>query len=93
MPAGSRGWSQWMTRDGEALKPIRALPAVKAALDLLDPREASAIGHRALDDAGQLRSRRAADDLRELRGLAHSRAAIPEVAELQHRITTLAGPG
>jgi len=73
----------------------RAISGTKlATLTMMtgDPREASAIGHRALDDAGQLRTRRAAVDMRELRGLAHTRSAIPEVAELQHRITMLVGP-
>src|SRR6266851_855582 len=56
-----------------------------------DPREATTIGQRALDDAGQLRSRRAADDLRELRRSANTHALLPEVAELRGRITGLIG--
>ena len=57
-----------------------------------DPREASAAGHRAMDDAGRLRSRRAADDLRELRRFAGCHADLPEVAGLRERITQLVGP-
>jgi len=57
-----------------------------------DPHEASAIGQRAIDDAGRLRSRRAADGLRELRRFAGTHAALPEVSELRERITQLVGP-
>ena len=72
----------------------RAISGTKLATLVLasgDPREAAAIGQRALDDAGRLRSRRAADDLRELRTAASPRTAIPEVAGLCHRITALTG--
>jgi hypothetical protein len=47
----------------------RAISGTKlATLTMLtgDPRQAALIGQRALDDAGQLRSRRVTDDLREL---------------------------
>ncbi|GLW35240.1 hypothetical protein [Actinoplanes regularis] len=56
-----------------------------------DPREAAAAGQRALDDAGTVNSRRAADDLRELHRLAGEHTAIPEVAELRARIATTVG--
>ncbi|WP_237742642.1 XRE family transcriptional regulator [Actinopolymorpha alba] len=56
-----------------------------------DPREAAAIGHQALDSAGHLRSRRAADDLRELRRYATTHRDLPEVADLHRRITDLVG--
>nr|WP_232328210.1 XRE family transcriptional regulator [Kibdelosporangium sp. MJ126-NF4]CEL18591.1 Putative arylsulfatase regulatory protein [Kibdelosporangium sp. MJ126-NF4]CTQ98076.1 Putative arylsulfatase regulatory protein [Kibdelosporangium sp. MJ126-NF4] len=53
-----------------------------------DPVEAAAAGHQALDWAGTIRSRRAADDLRDLRrfGAPHNRLA--EVEELRQRIGT-----
>lgn len=54
-----------------------------------DPHEAVAIGMHALDTAGRLRSRRTADDLRELHRYARPHAMIPEVAELRHRLATL----
>ncbi len=57
-----------------------------------DPVEAAAIGRRAIDDAGQLRSRRADDDLRELHRRAAAYTERPEVAELREHITALTGP-
>jgi hypothetical protein len=73
----------------------RAISGTKLASLLMatgDPREASAAGQRAIDDAGRLRSRRAADDLRELRRFAGRHANLPEVAELRERVTQLVGP-
>ena len=73
----------------------RAISGTKLASLLMatgDPREASAAGQRAINDAGRLRSRRAADDLRELRRFAGRHARLPEVARLRERITQLAGP-
>ncbi|GAA3852327.1 hypothetical protein GCM10022243_17480 [Saccharothrix violaceirubra] len=52
-----------------------------------DPREAAAIGSSALDAAGALRSRRAADDLRELARYGLRHRTTPEVGLLRHRIT------
>lgn len=72
----------------------RAISGTKLASLLMatgDPREATAVGQRAIDDAGRLRSRRAADDLRELRRFAGRHARLPEVARLRERITQLAG--
>lgn len=51
-----------------------------------DPHEASEIGRRALASAGTIRSRRVADDLRQLRTLAAPHERITEVAELRHAI-------
>jgi hypothetical protein len=51
-----------------------------------DPREAAHIGQLALDDAGTVRSRRAADDFRELYRLAGSHTGIPEVDDLRNKI-------
>ena len=73
----------------------RAISGTKLATLIMatgDPHEASAIGQRAIDDAGRLRSRRAADGLRELRRFAGTHAVLPEVSELRERITQLAGP-
>ncbi|MGW2055909.1 helix-turn-helix transcriptional regulator [Streptomyces sp. NPDC001840] len=67
----------------------RALSGTKlASLTLAtgDPREAVTIGHRALDEVGQLSSKRAIDDVRELSHIATKHARIPEVAELRDRI-------
>ncbi|UQI49633.1 hypothetical protein M1P56_16855 [Streptomyces sp. HU2014] len=53
-----------------------------------DPHEAVAIANRALDEVGRLRSRRAAEDLRELFRHSTHHSKQPDVAELRHRITT-----
>lgn len=52
-----------------------------------DPRQAATIAHKALDDIGFLRSRRAVDDLRELQRFAAGHPAIVEAAEVCDRIT------
>ncbi|MGH3809457.1 MAG: XRE family transcriptional regulator [Pseudonocardiaceae bacterium] len=54
-----------------------------------DPLQAVAIGHEALDAASMIRSRRAADNLRELSHHAAPHQHLDEVAHLQHRIATL----
>jgi transcriptional regulator with XRE-family HTH domain len=77
---------------GDAYVRSRAISGTKLATLLMatgDPLEATATGHRALDDAGRLRSRRAADDLRELHRFAGAHVALPGVADLQDRITEL----
>jgi hypothetical protein len=56
-----------------------------------DPHEASTIAHQALDAAQALRSHRVADHLRLLRTAASRHQAIPDVAELEQRITQLVG--
>ncbi|WP_367137624.1 MULTISPECIES: hypothetical protein [Streptomyces] len=53
-----------------------------------DPQEAVVIANRALDEVGRLRSRRAAEDLRELFRHATHHSKQLDVAELRHRITT-----
>ncbi|MFI9755808.1 helix-turn-helix transcriptional regulator [Streptomyces collinus] len=53
-----------------------------------DPMQAIAIGHQALDDVGRLTSRRAADDLKELRRFAGQHRTLEEAAHLRQRITT-----
>jgi hypothetical protein len=67
----------------------RAISGIKlASLTMAtgDPDEAGAIGRRALASVGTIRSRRAADDLRQLRKLAEPHERIDEVAELRHAI-------
>ncbi|MGH4024032.1 MAG: XRE family transcriptional regulator, partial [Pseudonocardiaceae bacterium] len=53
-----------------------------------DPLEAAAFGTQALEFAGPLRSRRAVDDLRDLRRLAEPHTHLPEIVDLRHRIRT-----
>ncbi|MEU6341867.1 helix-turn-helix transcriptional regulator [Streptomyces sp. NPDC046977] len=67
----------------------RAISGTKLASLLMttgDPAEAATIGHAALDDAGHLHSRRAADDVRELGLMAGRHPGEPVVAELQQRV-------
>ncbi len=72
-------------RTGHQLKLARLIMATG------DPREAAALGTRALDWAGPLRSSRVTHNLRDLRRLAEPYAALPEVTDLRDRIrTTLA---
>ena len=54
-----------------------------------DPLQAAGIGHEALDVAGTLRSRRAAEELRELSHYAAAHQQLDEVAHLRHRIAAL----
>jgi hypothetical protein len=53
-----------------------------------DPVEAAVLGGQALEWSGSIRSRRAADDLRELRRMATPHETINAVAELTRRIGT-----
>ncbi|MGH3824625.1 MAG: XRE family transcriptional regulator [Pseudonocardiaceae bacterium] len=54
-----------------------------------DPLQAAAIGHAALDIVGAIRSRRAAEELRELSRHAAAHQHLDEVAHLRQRIGTL----
>ncbi|GLZ38187.1 XRE family transcriptional regulator [Actinokineospora sp. NBRC 105648] len=56
-----------------------------------DPAEAAVLGRQALDWSGPIRSRRAADDLGDLRGFAQAHGDRKDVAELSHRIGTVIG--
>ncbi|RJO70131.1 XRE family transcriptional regulator [Nocardia panacis] len=70
----------------------RAISGIKLSSLVMavgDPQEAAAIGHHALEDAEHLRSRRAADDLRDLYRIASRRIDQPEVANLTGRIEGL----
>ncbi len=67
----------------------RAISGIKlASLTMAtgDPVEAASFGRAALIDAGNVRSRRAADDLRELRAFAAPHSQAGEVEELDARI-------
>ena len=77
---------------GAELVRLRAMSQTKLASLIMvtgDPREAAALGIQALDAIGTLRSRRAADDLRELGRFSEPHVRLPEVAELRHRIATV----
>jgi hypothetical protein len=54
-----------------------------------DPIHAVAIGAKALDVAGSIRSRRVTDNLRELARYATEHQHLDAVAQLRHRISTL----
>ncbi len=72
----------------------RTISRIKLASLLMatdDPREAVSVGTPALEGAGRLRSRRTAEDLRELRRYAGQHATVPDVADLRRRIGTLVG--
>ncbi|GAA1596451.1 helix-turn-helix transcriptional regulator [Kribbella hippodromi] len=67
----------------------RAMSGIKLAsltMTVGDPQEAAVIGAQALKDARSLRSRRAADDLRDLAHRATVFERVDEVAELRHDI-------
>jgi transcriptional regulator with XRE-family HTH domain len=75
---------------GDGYVRSRAISGTKlASLTMLtgDPAEATAQAHRALDDVGRVRSKRAADDVRALRQAAIQHAHDSDVAELRDRIT------
>ncbi|MGP4089121.1 helix-turn-helix domain-containing protein [Streptomyces sp. KR55] len=68
----------------------RGISATKLASLIMvkgDPMQAITIGHKALDDVGQLTSKRAADDLKELRRFAGKHRTLDEAAYLRQRIT------
>jgi hypothetical protein len=72
-------------------RPLAGCQARLASLTMAtgDPLQAVTIGHEALDTAGMIRSRTAADDLRELSRYAAAHQNVDEVAHLRHRINTL----
>jgi transcriptional regulator with XRE-family HTH domain len=93
-PAAAQRLAEAVNGHSDAYARSRAISGTKLATLTMtqgDPCEAAVIGHRAIDDAGRLRSRRAVDDLCELRNFASARAASPDVAELCERITGLVG--
>jgi hypothetical protein len=56
-----------------------------------DPLQAATLGHHAMDAVGAIRSRRAAEDLRELHRYAAAHRQFEEVTHLRLRIATLMG--
>ncbi|GAB3209151.1 hypothetical protein GCM10027294_22390 [Marinactinospora endophytica] len=77
---------------GDAYARSRAISGIKlASLQMRsEPELAVKTAMRALDDAGRVRSRRAEDDLRELRAITMRRPG-PVTDDLTGRITTLVG--
>lgn len=68
----------------------RAISGIKLAsltMRVGDPDEAADIGTRALDEAGKITSRRAADDLRELGRSTTPHQQVPQVAQLRRAIS------
>ncbi len=75
----------------DAYKRSRAISRTKLASLLMakgDPRQAAALGHDALNEAGRLTSRRAADDLRQLGRFASKHRTIREASALRDRIAS-----
>ncbi|MEU0027412.1 helix-turn-helix transcriptional regulator [Streptomyces sp. NPDC006335] len=75
----------------DAYRRSRAISRTKLASLVMatgDPRQAAAIGNKALDEAGRLTSRRAADDLRQLAAFAAKHPRVPEAVGLRERIAT-----
>lgn len=73
----------------EAFKRSRVISRTKLASLIMatgDPRQAAAIGHKALDEVGRLTSRRAADDLRQLGAFAAKHPRVQEAVDLRERI-------
>lgn len=80
------------TGHGEQFARARTMSQIKlASLGMAtgDPCEAAAVGGRALEAVSTIRSRRAADDMRDLRRFAEPHEKLPTVAELVHRIGTV----
>lgn len=77
----------------DAYRRSRAMSVSRLATLLLvtgDPQEAMSVAHQALDDVGQVRSRRAAADLSEFATLAAQRRA-PGTAAIRQRIAAAVG--
>ncbi|KUF17335.1 hypothetical protein AT728_16135 [Streptomyces silvensis] len=69
----------------------RALSGTKLATLTMatgDPQQAVVIAHRALDEVGRLRSKRAAADVKDLAKASARYARRPEVSQLRERIKT-----
>ncbi|MEU0529149.1 XRE family transcriptional regulator [Amycolatopsis tolypomycina] len=68
-------------------KVISGIKLASLTMTVGDPAEAAQIGTEALNGAGEITSRRAADDLRELREFAKRHQKVAEVAELREAIS------
>lgn len=76
---------------GDEFARARAISQTKLASLVMatgDPVEAATAGQQALNWAGTIRSRRAADDLRDLRRFGEPHGRLTEVEELRQRIGT-----
>jgi len=79
---------------GHAAEHVRSRAICLAKLSSLtiatgDPLQAATIGHKALDITGSIRSRFAAEELRDLSRFATAHQQLEEVEHLRHRIATL----
>jgi hypothetical protein len=77
---------------GEGFARARTMSQIKLASLVMttgDPCEAAVVGGRALEAVSTIRSRRAADDMRDLRRFAEPHKRLTGVAELIHRISTV----
>lgn len=78
-----------VTAHGEEFARARTMSQIKLASLVMvtgDPCEAASIGGRALDAVSAIRSRRAANDMRDLRRFGEPHEQLAGVAELIHRI-------
>ncbi|MGH3925771.1 MAG: XRE family transcriptional regulator, partial [Pseudonocardiaceae bacterium] len=78
-----------VTGHGEERARSRVMSQLKLASLVMvtgDPDEAAVIGGQALDAASTIRSRRASDDMRDLRRFGEQHEQLTAVAELNHRI-------
>ncbi|MFZ2119156.1 MAG: XRE family transcriptional regulator [Pseudonocardiaceae bacterium] len=81
-----------VTGHGERFARARTMSQIKLASLVMatgDPCEAATVGGRALEAVSTIRSRRAADDTRDLRRFAEPYTQLTGVAELIHRIGTV----
>jgi hypothetical protein len=81
-----------VTGHGERFARARTMSQIKLASLVMatgDPCEAATVGGRALEAISTIRSRRAADDMRDLRRFAEPHTQLTGVAELIHRIGTV----
>jgi hypothetical protein len=78
-----------VTGHGEEFARARAMSQIKLASLVMvtgDPCEAASIGGQALDAVNTIRSKRAVDDMRDLRRFGEPHEQLAGVAELIHRI-------
>jgi len=85
----SRRLAYTVAHDGRGYGRWRAIARIKYATLLMatsDPHEAAAVGNKAVDEAGAVRSRRVVNDLRTLQRFAGRHPRIIEAVELRGRI-------
>jgi hypothetical protein len=79
----------WYTDTDNTSRAICLTKLASLTMATGDPLQAAAIGHAALDIAGTIRFRRAAEELRELARYAAPHQHLDEVVHLRHRIGAL----